>query len=264
MKKQTMKFNERFNINVSIDIAKNRFINRCYNEIFSEFFYKNIYTDDSREKVKKKIATELGQKYEYLHPIEDYVKNDFFNCILAIECFYKLISHLKQEELDQLIEDLLIKSEVDIGIRWNKGIFINSGAKLLDDELVNKPLAWLREKKYESVLKPYSKGLKILLKSIKDDSLLSDVVTDIYEALEALAKIINNNDKDLSSNAELFIKNIKVSKEYKKLLKEYIAYAQNYRHAIKEGKGKPVLNYKECESFVYLTGIFLRLATKSE
>jgi hypothetical protein len=45
--------------------------------------------------------------------------------------------------------------------------FVRTGAKLLDDELVNASLKWLREEKYENVLKPFEKALQHLLESEK-------------------------------------------------------------------------------------------------
>jgi hypothetical protein len=83
----------------------------------------------------------------------------------------------------------------------------------------------------------------------------------MYEALEALAKIVTGRpDKDLSANRELFIKKVKASDEYKQLLKDYIDYANKFRHAVKEGESRPKLTEKEAESFIYLTGLFIRLA----
>jgi hypothetical protein len=110
------------------------------------------------------------------------------------------------------------------------------------------------------VLVPYSKGLEHFLHSNKRPELLSDVITDMYESLEALAKIVTGRDtKDLSANAQLFLKEIKTSEPYKNILKEYIAYANSFRHAAPKSAPKPTLSVKEVESFIYLTGIFIRL-----
>ncbi len=65
-----------------------------------------------------------------------------------------------------------------------------------------------------------------------------------------------------SANRELFISNVKASKEYKKILVEYINYANEFRHASKEGKNKPAISQQEAESFIYLTGLFIRLAVQ--
>ncbi len=115
------------------------------------------------------------------------------------------------------------------------------------------------------MLRPFKKGLEDLIHSIKTPTRLQDVVTDMYEALEALAKIVTGRgDKDLSANMELFIKAVQVSDIYKPILKEYIAYANKIRHAGKDGQPKPDLTRKEVESFVYLTGVFIRLAVINE
>ena len=82
----------------------------------------------------------------------------------------------------------------------------------------------------------------------------------MYEALEALAKIVTGRGRDLSGNAELFIKKLRASQGYKKILKDYISYANEFRHAQQEEKKKPARSISEVESFVYLTGLFIRLA----
>jgi len=85
----------------------------------------------------------------------------------------------------------------------------------------------------------------------------------MYEALEALAKIVTGRDKDLSANAESFLKNLSISEPYKKLPKEYISYANNFRHAAATNAKKPNLSMAEVESFTYLTGVFIRLAIEA-
>jgi hypothetical protein len=83
----------------------------------------------------------------------------------------------------------------------------------------------------------------------------------MYESLEALARIITERpERDLSANRELFISRIKVSELYKELLKVYIDYACEFRHAAVESKPRPKISQREAESFVYLTGLFIRLA----
>ena len=53
---------------------------------------------------------------------------------------------------------------------------------------------------------------------------------------------------------------MKASEDYKVLLRDYIDYANKFRHAESECEPKPQLSEREVESFVYLTGIFIRLA----
>ncbi len=129
---------------------------------------------------------------------------------------------------------------------------------------MNDVLRCLQSNGYAGVRASFNKGLDHLLHSINKPHLLSDVVTDTYEALEALAKIVTGRDKDLSTNAEQFISIVKASDGYKRLLKEYIAHANTIRHAGKDGQPKPDLTRKEVESFVYMTGVFIRLAVIEE
>ena len=82
----------------------------------------------------------------------------------------------------------------------------------------------------------------------------------MYEALEALAKIVTGRDKDLSANQQSLISKVNASEHYKTLLKDYIDYANEFRHAASEKTPKPQISEREAESFVYLTGVFIRLA----
>jgi len=58
-----------------------------------------------------------------------------------------------------------------------------------------------------------------------------------------LAKIVTGRpQKDLSANREAFLKKVQASDAYKAILKEYIKYANEFRHATEEGKQKPELS----------------------
>lgn len=256
-----MKFHLRFDIPVDIDTAQSRFVNRVHNWIFDSTFFS--LQPDERAIILRCIAYELGK--ECNTTIVDprvLIGRNFFDCLQAIEAFYLTTAPDIQKIINDWIEKIVEDSEVDVGIRWEGGRFLKSGAKLLDDALVNESLHWLTEKQYTSVYQPYSKGLDHFLRSSNNPPQLSDVITDMYESLEALAKIITGrNTKDLSSNCELFIKTVKASDSYKKILKEYISYANSFRHG-DVGNQRPALTESEVESFVYLTGIFIRLAIR--
>lgn len=254
-----MKFTQRFDILIDQEDARKRFVNRAHNRVFSGYYYEHHESD--RSKIHKEISSAIGDRHAYRKSLSSQIGGDFYRNLLSLETFYKAIHSIYRSKMDQLIKHIISESEIDIGIRWENGKFVKSGSKLLDDVLVNDNLHWLRDNKYVSVLSPFEKGLNHYLHPERRPELLADVITDMYETVEALAKIITERpNRDLSANRELFISKIGASKEYKKILSEYISYANNFRHALQEGKTKPLISQKEVESFIYLTGIFLRLA----
>ena len=54
-------------------------------------------------------------------------------------------------------------------------------------------------------------------------------------------------------------KDAKASEGYKGILKECVSNAHKARHGAATPEKKPEISYPEAESFVYLTGIFIRL-----
>src|SRR5918995_4054212 len=94
------------------------------------------------------------------------------------------------------------------------------GAELLDDKLVNESLRWLAEPQYQNVLIPFQKGLSHLLEGTKDSQRYGDAVTEMYEALEALAKIVTGKPtKDLSALRDEFIAVLRLPETHKRILK---------------------------------------------
>lgn len=265
-------FTDRFNIDVGLSEARKRFVNRANNLVFTDFY--NGLDQDLRYHIHLEIASALGERYVELQPLPELIGDDFLRNLQALETFYSacvqpkmplgsLEMFSKMFEVDSLIPRLMNDSEIDLEIKWINGKFIRSGAKLLDDRLVNDNLHWLRGNKYKSVITPFEKGLEHLLHSEKRPQLLSDVITDMYEALEALSRIVTGRpNRDLSANQQLFISKVNASEHYKKILAEYVSYANAFRHAIQNDTARPVLSSSEVESFVYMTGLFIRLAVQ--
>lgn len=260
----TDKFHERFNIHVPIEEARKRFVNRIHNEALGRFFY--ALPDGVRHQAEGTVITILGIENTHHQSLTRYIGDDFRNNVRGVEALFNALNMAGRGRLlEPIILNILSLSEVDLGIRWHEGRFAPSGSPLLDEKLVNDVLNCLKPKEFEGVLKPFQKGLEDLIQSINIPARIQDVVTEMYEALEALAKIVTGRrDKDLSSNAELFIKSAQVSDAYKPILKEYIAHGNKIRHAGKDGQPKQDLTRKEVESFVYLTGVFIRLAVIEE
>jgi hypothetical protein len=254
-------FVDRFDLTIDNPEAKTRFVNRVFNEILWGFLLAPHFNDSSRYYIARSIATRLGDRFTNAGPT-NMVGFDFLRNLQAVEAIYDSLGNSAlRNMLSTIVEDLLSTSERDLGISWKDGRFYPSGAKLLDERLVNDVMKWLRETKYETVLAPFEKGLRHLLESDKRPELTADVVTDMYEALEALAKIVTNRTtSDLSANQEAFIAKVEASTQYKKLLRQYVEYANDFRHAPQGKSPRPAITPREAESFVYLTGLFTRLA----
>jgi hypothetical protein len=256
-------FYKRFNLEIDFDVATDRFVKRISNTVFDMLLCQPYVSEKQRALVDRLIATRLGEEYlPNLYP-QNYINGDFFRCLMAIEAFreWAAIAQLKglMEYIDTYVNHALQLSETDLGIELQDGVFIKRGALLLDENLVNDLLHWLADTQYQPVRLPYEKALRHLLESDTRPELLSDAITDAYEAIEALAKIVLANDRDLSANQEKLLSLLDVSKEFRDLLHEYIAFANNFRHASTK-KPKPELSRPETESFIYLTGLFIRLA----
>lgn len=254
-------FHGRFQISLQIGDIKRRFLNRVKNQIFRDFFVMEV-DDYERTRLALQVANRLGEEYRRSETLEAYSRSDFYITLQVLEfAYHALVEPKIKNRLSRLISSIIRQSEVDIGITWKDGYFLKKGAQLLDEHLVNEPLRWLTNPRYSSVHQPYQRGLERYLKCERDPSQLPDVITDIYQALEALAKVITGRpDKDLSSNAEIFMSKVAGNKHHKGMLKAYIAYANEFRHAVgpRETKRKP--DSPEVENFIYLTGVFIRLA----
>ena len=266
---QPLSFNRRFNVEVDLEAAKQRFINRLFNLIDEDFlgFTRKPCALSEYVEAFKHVAYKLGIRYDGNNTLGYYAGDDFLHILWAIEALFEAFQMQQNyansaDRLSKIIELVISESEIDLGIQWRSGVFHPSGAKLMDEELVNEPLKWLADPKYANVLAPFEKGLRHLLESQKQPEKLSDTITDMYEALEAIAKVVTGKDEDISGNREAFISDLKLSNCYGKMLRDYIEYANQYRHGTGQHvvRGSPLPN--EVEAFVYTTGLFIRLAIK--
>lgn len=257
-------FHERFDIQVGVPEAKRRFMNRVTNIVFYHLIGGNLSFTE-RQDLLLAVASALGEAFVLKRDLKTYVDGDFLRCLRVLEALYEELEDIELgKQLSATIDYIMSQSEIDLGIRWQPPAFVRTGAKVLDESLVNEPLRWLSDPKYETVYGPFEKGLSDYLEAVNKPQRLSDVITDMYESVEAMARVAIGNNRELSRNQESFIKQMEVSKAYKQLLrqllKEYVDYGGKYRHAAQQGNPKSPPSEPEAESFVYLTGLFLRLA----
>jgi hypothetical protein len=188
--------------------------------------------------------------------------------LYATEALYKSLSNVSPQlgdYFDFLVDQTIRETEMYLDISWHRGHFEKKGAALLDEKLVNESLRWLADPKYQSVLVPFQKGLSHLLGGTKDQQRYGDAVTDMYEALEAMAKLVTGKPtRELSALREEFIAKLRLPETHKVMLKEYIDYGCDFRHALEAGQPRTWPLEHEAENFVYMTGVFIRLAIQAE
>jgi hypothetical protein len=119
----------------------------------------------------------------------------------------------------------------------------------------------LKNAGYQAVAEPFEKALRHLLAGQQDVARLGDAITDSYEALEAIARMVTGTTERLEKNIRAFVSKLRVSDEYQTILKNCANYAHRFRHSATANSPRPQISYKEAESFVYMTGLFIRLAT---
>jgi hypothetical protein len=262
-----LKFHERFKLPVDLEKEQRRFVQGMKtllrtDKLNGDFSRDHRIVQLPRKKIKEDLAIYFGEGLDYYRVVEDYIPSDFLGCLEALEEIYKSIYVQNQGQLDFYIQKLLKESRIDLEVEFENGQFFPKGSELLDEKLIDDILNCLDSEEHADILPPFSTGLLRYKESIKDQSKLKDVIDNMYEALEAFAKYINKNDKDLSGNKELLIKNLKLNDYYKNMLFEYIGYANEFRHAAKKRQRRPGLNKYEVEAFIYLTGLFIRLGIK--
>ncbi len=255
------KLHERFGIELGVEEGKRRFVNRVLNFLLESAKKEAGFRDGMSGEIEleRSLCSKLGERYAGRGCLENKIGADFVKCLQALEALYEYPQWKIFTERG--IQSILADTEVDIGIRWGNGQFLPAGAPVLDSALVNDPLNLLNIPEYKGVSEAFRKGLAHFLHSTKNPSLLTDVLTDMHEALEAIAKLVCQNEKELSANREAFISSLGLADPYKRMLKEYIEYANKFgRHAGPQGMSKPVPSRKEVEAFMYLTGLFIRVA----
>lgn len=256
-------FCTRFEIAVPVDEARKRFINRVVNIVFEDFML--ILDQNARYRVERFVVAELGDEYEHNHkPLKAYCGNDFAKVLEALEAIYKIATgKAERGALDAKMEYLMNAAETDLGIRWRNGKFYKAGAEELDKALVNDVLTWLKQGEYGEVKTALEHGLNHFMSSVKRPELRKDVITDAYEALESMSKIVIGKDKkDLSANREKFLAAIDAPQEVRDLMKSYIDFGCEYRHGA-GAKTRPVPSDADTEMYLYLTGAFLRRAVRA-
>lgn len=216
--------NERFGIEIGTDEAQRRFVNRISNTVFDNLISqvarqsRNSSLRKTYSTLYESVSDALGERRQDIPDLGQYVGNDFLRCLRVLEALYAALANSEfagfDEVLSERINGAISASETDLGVSWHPPVFIPTGARLLDDRLVNDPLHWLSDPQYKSVHDPFEKGLSHFVESQNRPKLLADVVTDMYEAVEAVAKVVTKKSNiHLATGYELFISKVRAFRE---------------------------------------------------
>lgn len=152
------KFHERFNIDIGLDEARRRFVNRANNVILYDLRGGCLHLRGSgpAERLERFVCSKLGEPWNGFGCLSGVLGNDFNMHVRALEALYE---HPEtRSSTDLAVKGILADSELDLGIRWDNGHFLPSGAPVLDEKLVNDVLGCLAPKEYEGGTEALSKG----------------------------------------------------------------------------------------------------------
>lgn len=262
------RFNKVFGIEDTVEEERKRFVNRIKQSIFDI-----IDREDSDRfgynKLFKHICFELGVDAnvfpwvktgdtwldEYAPPkISVLTKNNFDETLVVLCFLYQHFEKGGRSQLTKQIQDILSRTTCDIGIRWKGGFFYPSGAKELDESLVEELLGWLD--KYPNENRDYSNALNCYTKGN-----FADVIKNCYSAVEGISRKILGNKKTLDNNKTELLRIIGLSKGWNAILNSFINYAHDYRHASEE---RHESTKEETEAYLYMSGLIMRLIIEAK
>jgi hypothetical protein len=274
-------FERRFGIEVDQGQARSRFTNRVELLVFARlnkteqskllFLYRyrtgtHIPSGSHQYALEGVLLTDvIVGVAESMELVE--IKKDFLGYLHLVELAYEALPE-RQEMIDKAVRTALADAEADLGVSWHSGVFAPHETPILDKPLREELLSsMLAGSQYDNVRAAYKHGLSILTQAGQDENQLKDSVVNMYESLEAMAKLVTGHDKDLSQNRQRLVKKLMLPGSYSDILEHVVAFGNAFRHAdslepgSRRGK-RPLLSRQLAESYSYFIGVFLRLAAE--
>jgi hypothetical protein len=261
------RFHKVFGIQDSLETERGRFVERINQTVFPRI--ENL--SYSYESIFKKVCYLLGTNANdriaqanaanYFNPkviphLRSLTQDEFVQTLKVLSLLNDAIeSAHEQEALSAWIQAALSHATLDIGVGWKEGTFYRTGARELDESLVEEPLEWLTDFPNEKA--NYLKALTAYTSKQMDE-----VVTNCYLTIEGMARSVLKNQRTLDNNREELLKKLGLSQPWKGLLSNFITYAnESARHA---SENRHDLNPIEIEGFLYMTGLLVRMIAHEE
>lgn len=190
-------------------------------------------------------------------------QDNFVRYIFLLQSLFwmKSLDEKAKEELYHKFQSDILLAQMPINLIkvQTDYFFYPSGAKLLDQALVNDILVWII--RYEDVYN----NLKNALEKYEQRIYKRNLVDNLRLALELLLKHILNNNKSLENQKnELgsYLKNKNVTGEIRSMYWTLIKYYSDYQN--NHAKHSDDVNDTEVEFILYLTGTFMRFLLITE
>jgi hypothetical protein len=257
---------KRLNLETDLKKEQDKFIKRIqliFKKVDSKHHSCVGGPDNDLYNVSNKIAFQLGEEKRDI--LEEYLDNPTIERVLTvIEIFLNVIKkaqgfYSENEYLPLKIEETINLSIIDLGISFKNGKFYKKGAEELDEKLIFEPLEWLND--YPKTKIFFEGALK---ENLRKD--YPDAITKSYSALESLVKTLLNNNKNLKKNIPKLLERLNLPDQWGKILFNFCDYAHEFssRHGKEEGTKPSKINPEIVESYIYFTGLVIRLIILSQ
>lgn len=267
------KFNQLFSIPISKEEEMDKFVQRVNQTIFSDIkdnpypaSYESIFKNicyylgiNHQDEIRKKNRDNYG--YSLIIPsLRSLTNDDFYKTLKMIVLLYKYFDDNEEwkNKISKWVTIAISNAEKDLGIRWSDGMFYSSGAEFLDEHLIDDIIGVLQTEDRKAILIAYKKGLKEFWESRSDRNKFKNVIRDMQLSLDEASKVLIS-DKNVGFQYLLKDKKwdkIIANKYYQKIFFQLNELADK----LVKHKSDEEFDIIEIETFIYLTGIFLRVA----
>ena len=140
---EQFRFVERINQTAFPDIEKLSYP-ISYEHIFGAVCY-GLGTN-ANDRIAKQNQGNYGSE-TLVPPLRSLTHDEFMETMRVLSFLYKVLNKDPgaRQTLSDWIETALDQATVDLGVTWNEGMFYPSGARELDEKLIEEPFKWLAD-----------------------------------------------------------------------------------------------------------------------
>jgi len=269
-------FKKRFGKLINIEEVKKDFVNkinhylfRAIDEYMDSLYYRENKIFDflclSLNIEPKEVLSDYNSEpfieEVKIPPLKYFTRNDFEKTLLIIEILYEYFNTSNDFQKDEYLELIrhtvtyALKQPISLGVSWHNGKFYPAGAKELSEKLIYESLEWLKD--YPKVELLFKNALDHYSKSLQDPIKRKDAISNSFQALEELTRILLNNDKAFDNNFNDLVKKLELNSHWNNILNRYKELSKEFgRHP---GREEFIPSQSDTEAFLYLSGLIMRL-----